>query len=68
MIADELATFSGMIEALKLVLAKKKQEAHKTAENMIAVEGELKKLEHKLDEDESEPCKGPGQERQLVVT
>ena len=35
---------------------------------MKAVEGELKKLEHKLDEDESEPCKGPGQERQLVVT
>lgn len=51
MIADE---FMGVMEALKLALAKKDQEAQKNVENMVAVEGELKKFT--LPKDESEQC------------
>lgn len=62
MIADE---FMGVMEALKLALAKKDQEAQKNVENMVAVEGELKKF--KLPEDESEQCKAPREENEHVV-
>ena len=45
MSAEELASLREEFETLKLALAKKVQEAKtKTAENIEAVEGELKKL------------------------
>ena len=53
------------MEALKLALAKKDQEAQKNVENMVAVEGELKKF--KLPKDESEQCKAPREENEHVV-
>ena len=65
MIADELASFMGVIEALKLALAKKEQEAQKSDENMI--EGELKKFKLKVAKDEREQCKASGEENDHEV-
>lgn len=57
MSAEELATLKGEIEGLKLALAKKEKEAQVTAENLGAVEQELK---HVIKQPKSESVKGEG--------
>ena len=54
-----------VIEALKLEIAKKEQEAQNSAENMR--EGELKKVKLKVAKDEREQCKAAGEENDHKV-
>ena len=57
MSAEEFATLKGEVEGLKLALAKKEKEAQETAENLGAVEQELKNL---LKQSKDESVKGEG--------
>ncbi|KAL9967436.1 hypothetical protein ACROYT_G025658 [Oculina patagonica] len=57
MSAEELATLKGKVEGLKKALEKKEKEAQETAENMGAVEQELKQL---LKQSKSDSVKGEG--------
>lgn len=66
MSAEELAALKGEIEGLKLALAKKEEEVHKTAVSVEAVEGELKQL-LKQTKDACEQGKGPGGEKEHLV-
>ena len=58
MSAEDLAFLKGEVEELKLALAKKVKEAQETAENMGAVEQELKQL---LKQSKNESMKGEGE-------
>ena len=57
MSAEDLATLKGEVEGLKLALAKKEKDARETAENLGAVEQELKQL---LKQSKDESVKGEG--------
>ena len=57
MSADDLAALKGEVEGLKLALVKKEKEAQETAENLGAVEQELK---HLLKQPKNESVKGEG--------
>jgi len=69
MIADELATFMGVDRGIEISACQERTRSSEKSENMIAVEGELKKFkpELKLAEDESEQCKAPREENEHVV-
>ena len=57
MSAEDLAALKGEVEGLKLALVKKEKEAQETAENLGAVEQELK---HLLKQPKNESVKGEG--------